>query len=161
MSTRSAQAASGEAVGQKYLTFNLADEEYALEIGKVYEIIRVSPITTVPRTPNYFRGIVNLRGKVIPVVDLRKKFAIVDSRKGSCIVVVQARNRKVGILVNHVSDVVDIPEQEIEDPTSINKEAQSGCIQGVNNTDGHIRLLLDIDKALAKNQVAEHPVPSS
>ena len=102
----------------KYLTFVLAEEEYGLEILKVREIIGAMDITSVPRTPDYVKGVINLRGKVIPVVDLRLKFdmAEIERTEETCIIVVNVGDVEMGIIVDKVSEVLDIAEEEIEDP---------------------------------------------
>ena len=103
----------------KYLTFFLAGEEYGLEILKVSEIIGLQPITRVPRMPEFVRGVINLRGKVIPITDLRMKFGMdAEDSEDSCIIVVQMRGIQTGIVVDRVSEVVAITEADIEDAPS-------------------------------------------
>ncbi len=96
--------------GGKYLTFSLGNEEYGIGILKVHEIIGMMPITRVPRTPPVIRGVINLRGKVIPIVDLRRKFELpaTDEGRATCIIVVQVKGIQTGLVVDSVSDVLDI-----------------------------------------------------
>ena len=107
---------SAASVGGKFLTFFLAGEEYGIEILKVHEIIGMMAITTVPRTPKFIRGVINLRGKVIPIVDLRLKFGMEsrDQTAETCIIVVNVEGLKIGIVVDQVSEVLNIDGSEIE-----------------------------------------------
>ena len=138
----------------KYLTFNLAEEEYGIGILKVREIIGVMAITTVPRTPDYMKGVINLRGKVIPVVDLRLKFGI--EAKGyterTCIIVVEitGNNQKIliGTLVDSVSEVLNIKASEIEDAPNFGGHLDTAYILGMAKTGGRVKVLLDIDRVL-------------
>jgi len=137
--------------GGKFLTFFLADEEYGLEILKVHEIIGMMVITPVPRTPEFIRGVINLRGKVIPIVDLRLKFGMeaIAQTDESCIIVVQAGGIEIGVVVDKVSEVLDIPAQDIEDPPSFGADVNTDYILGIGKSEGRVKLLLDIDKVLA------------
>ncbi len=140
----------------KYLTFFLGDEEYGVEILKVHEIIGSMPITRVPRTPEFIRGVVNLRGKIIPLVDLRRKFAMVDAADGStCIIVVQVTGIPIGIVVDRVSEVVTIGGTDIQDTPSFGTEVDTEYLLGVAKTEGRVRLLLDIDRVLTSDEVRE------
>ncbi len=138
----------------KYLTFNLAEEEYGIGILKVREIIGIMAITTVPRTPDYMKGVINLRGKVIPVVDLRLKFGI--EAKGyterTCIIVVEitGNNQKIqiGTLVDSVSEVLNIKASEIEDAPNFGGNLDTAYILGMAKTGGRVKVLLDIDQVL-------------
>ena len=138
----------------KYLTFNLAEEEYGIGILKVREIIGVMAITTVPRTPDYMKGVINLRGKVIPVVDLRLKFGL--EAKGyterTCIIVVEitGNNQKIliGTLVDSVSEVLNIKASEIEDTPNFGGHLDTAYILGMAKTGGRVKVLLDIDRVL-------------
>lgn len=144
----------------KYLTFYLDGEEYGLEILKVHEIIGIMPITRVPRTPQFILGVINLRGKVISIMDLRTRFGLepIGELVESCIIVVQVRNIQMGLYVDRVSEVLDIPEGDIEDPPSFNADVDSDYILGVAKTNGRVKLLLNIDRVLAQsiqNEAAE------
>ncbi len=150
------EVAAAEA-GGKFLTFFLAGEEYGLEILKVQEIIGMMPITPVPRTPSHIRGVVNLRGKVIPVVDLRLKFGMSfkEQNDETCIIVVQANEVQTGIVVDSVSEVLDIPPQAIEDAPSFGSSVNSDYILGIGKAEGKVKLLLDIDKVLTTEDAAD------
>jgi len=141
--------------GGKFLTFFLAGEEYGLEILKVQEIIGVMPITRVPRTPSFIRGVINLRGKVIPVVDLRLKFGMdgIDQTDETCIIVVRAQGIEMGIIVDKVSEVLDIAAADIDDTPSFGIEVDTDYILGIGKSAGRVRILLDIDKVLSAQEV--------
>ncbi|MEW5924863.1 MAG: chemotaxis protein CheW [Candidatus Zixiibacteriota bacterium] len=144
----------------KYLAFRLAQEEYGLEILKVREIIGLMGITKVPRTPNYIRGVINLRGKVIPVLDLRQKFGMEtrEDTQETCIIVVDIRTKdgtlQMGILVDAVSEVLDIKEGEIEETPSFGHEVNTDFILGIGKVKNEVKILLDIDKILTSNDLS-------
>jgi purine-binding chemotaxis protein CheW len=143
----------------KYLTFNLAGEEYGLGILKVKEIIGLMPITVVPQTPPYVKGVVNLRGKVIPVIDLRLKFSIAAAEytERTCIIVVEisAARRMIlmGILVDSVSEVLNIKAADIEETPSFGARLNTEYILGMAKAGGSIKILLDIDKILSSEEI--------
>ena len=141
-----------EAKGGKFLTFFLAGTEYGLEIQKVQELIVLLSITSVPRTPEHILGVINLRGRVIAVVDLRRQFGI-EARAQSqqaCIIVVKVQGLSVGVLVDQVSEILNIPADEINPAPSRNDHVDANCILGVGRTEGRDRLLLDIDRVLSE-----------
>lgn len=151
-----AQQATAEAskVAGKYLTFKLADEEYGLEILKVKEIFGLMNITRVPRTPDHIKGVINLRGKVIPVMDLRAKFMMeqTENTEETCIIVVEV-NRKdkavtMGIIVDSVSEVLDIPPEAIENAPSFGTSVETDFILGMGKVGDKVTILLDIIKIL-------------
>lgn len=153
--TESATATSTQSRAGKYLTFFLAGEEYGLEILKVSEIIGMQPITRVPRMPEFVRGVINLRGKVIPITDLRSKFSMEpDGCEDSCIIVVQMRGIQTGIVVDRVSEVVAIAESDIEDAPSFGAGIRTEFLLGIGKAGGRVKLLLDIDKVLASSELA-------
>ncbi len=138
----------------KYLTFKLASEEYGLEILKVQEIIGMMCITKVPKMPSFIRGIINLRGKLIPVINMREKFALdpmADTEK-TCIIVVQIAEKNssltIGILVDEVSEVLDIVQSNIEPPPSFGSNVDTNFILGIGKVGDKVEILLDIDKIL-------------
>jgi purine-binding chemotaxis protein CheW len=141
----------------KFLTFFLAAEEYGLEILKVQEIIGMMDITPVPRAPEHIRGVINLRGKVIPVVDLRLRFGMAGAERTAetCIIVVEANRIQTGIVVDQVSEVLDIPQENIEDAPAFGADVQTDYILGIGKAQGRVRLLLDIDKVLAGQEIVE------
>jgi len=149
----------GRQLDGKYLTFVLAEEEYGLEILKVREIIGMMDITTVPRTPGYVKGVINLRGKVIPVVDLRLKFGMAEAEHTdeTCIIVVHVEGIEMGIIVDRVSEVLDIRGEDIDDAPSFGSGVTTDFILGMGKADGRVTILLDISKVLKREEVAELP----
>ena len=142
----------------KYLTFTLADEEYGIGILKVKEIIGIMAITTVPQTPEYMKGVINLRGKVIPVVDLRLKFGMeaMDYTERTCIIVVEIEgdNRKIqmGIVVDAVSEVMNIKAGDIEDTPNFGSRLNTEYILGMAKIGGKVKILLDIGQVLSTEE---------
>jgi Chemotaxis signal transduction protein len=143
----------------KYLTFNLAAEEYGIEILKVQEIIGLMPLTKVPRTPHFIRGVINLRGKVIPIVDLRLKFGMEikeDTRRTSLIVVKIKRSGHhvtMGLIVDDVYEVVDIEAKDIEPTPEFGANIDTDFILGVGKINQKVVMLLDVDKVLSGGEV--------
>lgn len=140
----------------KYLTFSLAGEEYGLEILKVREIIGLMDITAVPRTPQFVRGVINLRGKVIPVIDLRAKFTMptAEITDETCIIVVCVGSVEMGILVDKVSEVLDVAASEIEDTPSFGVNINTDFILGMGKASSKVIILLDIDKVMTGAEIA-------
>lgn len=139
----------------KYLTFILNREEYGLEILKVREIIGLMDITPVPQTPSFIKGIINLRGKVIPVVDLRLKFNMPEAEytKETCTIVVNIDSRLMGIIVDTVSEVLDINARDIEPTPSLGSSIKTDFILGMGKIKGRVKILLDVDKVLTLEEL--------
>jgi purine-binding chemotaxis protein CheW len=135
----------------KYLTFVLAEEEYGIEILKVREIIGIMEITAIPRMPDYVEGVINLRGKVIPVVDLRSKFGMMKADRSSenCIIVVDIKCAVMGIIVDRVSEVLDIRSEDIEDAPKVGVSVDTDFILGMAKAKGCVKILLEIGRVLA------------
>ncbi|MDB5326773.1 MAG: chemotaxis protein [Phycisphaerales bacterium] len=161
MSTTKNDGATSMSVGAKggkYLTFVLGREEYGLEILKVREIFGVMEITAVPRMPPHVRGVINLRGQVIAVVDLRAKFAMAAAAQTeqTCIIVVEilrdGRKFNTGIIVDKVSEVLSIPSESIEDAPSFGEAVKTDFILGMGKIGHSVKILLDIDKVLSTNE---------
>jgi purine-binding chemotaxis protein CheW len=138
----------------KYLTFSLAGEEYGIGILKIREIIGMMPITAVPETPAYVKGVINLRGKVIPVIDLRLRFGMeeIGYTERTCIIVVEIRGAvgllPVGIVVDAVSEVLNIKVEDVEDTPSFGVRLNTEYILGMAKMGKGVKLLLDIDRVL-------------
>ncbi|HMA61199.1 MAG TPA: chemotaxis protein CheW [bacterium] len=143
----------------KYLTFKLGKEEYGLEIHKVIEIIGMQDITPVPRTPDYLRGVINLRGIIHPVVDLNKKFGMgmTEETNETCIIVViverNENQEQMGIIVDAVSEVEDIDGEAIEDTPSLGTDIDTEFIMGMAKTKGTVKILLDLQKVLSDQEL--------
>jgi len=150
----------------KYLTFSLAGEEYGIGILKVKEIIGLMPITTVPRTPGYVKGVINLRGKVIPVVDLRIKFGMEEMKymERTCIIVAEIANKssgmQIGIVVDSVSEVLNIRNADIEDTPAFGEKLDTSYILGMAKMNGGVKILLDINKVLGDEEITFSEKPS-
>ena len=144
----------------KYLTFALANEEYGLEILKVREIFGYMEITAVPQTPHYVLGVINLRGQVIPVIDLRTKFGMdtTEVTEQTCIIVVEITQGQqkfdTGIVVDHVSEVLDIPGENIESAPQFGSSVNTDFILGMGKIADTVKILLDIDKVLGGEDLA-------
>ncbi|MFZ7126899.1 MAG: chemotaxis protein CheW [Desulfobacterales bacterium] len=148
-----------EELAGKYLTFKLAHEDYGIAILKVKEIIGMMPITPVPKTPPYVKGVINLRGKVIPVTCLRLKFGMneTDYTDRTCIIVVEIEGQSgsvpVGIIVDSVSEVANIRGEVIQESPSFGSRVSTEFILGMANMDGNVKILLDIDRILTQEEV--------
>jgi purine-binding chemotaxis protein CheW len=150
----------------KYLTFSLEKEEYGIGILKVKEIIGMMPITSVPRTPEFIKGVINLRGKVIPVIDLRSKFEMesIPYTERTCIIVVEIDSEEatvlIGIVVDEVSEVLNISEEDIEETPAFGTKLNTDYILGMAKIEGGVKILLNIDKILSRVEISnlENPV---
>jgi purine-binding chemotaxis protein CheW len=144
----------------KYLTFTLANEEYGMGILKIKEIIGMIPITSVPQTPDYVKGVINLRGKVIPVVDLRSRFGMeeIDYTERTCIIVVEIQGESgmvmLGVVVDSVSEVLNIKGEEIETTPTFGARLNTEYILGMAKMEGGVKILLDIDRVLGTQEIA-------
>jgi purine-binding chemotaxis protein CheW len=143
----------------KYLTFSLSNEEYGIGILKIKEIIGMMPITSVPRTPKYVRGVINLRGKVIPVIDLRTRFCMQEKEYNdrTCIVVVEIESHGtemvIGIVVDSVSEVLNIRSEEIEETPEFGTTLNTEYILGMATMEGGVKILLDINAVLSSEEL--------
>jgi len=145
----------------KYLTFALHRECYGIDVLKVREIIRLANITAVPQLPAYVRGVINLRGRIIPVIDLRMRFGFPEaaSTELTCIVVVQAklpdnRSTQMGLIVDGVEEVINIAAAEIEDTPDFGAEITTSCLLGMAKIKDTVKALLDIDKVIGLEGIA-------
>jgi purine-binding chemotaxis protein CheW len=143
----------------KYLTFSLAAEEYGIGILKVKEIIGVMSITMVPQTPAYVKGVINLRGKVIPVVDLRRKFGMeeINYTDRTCIIVVEVKTDTgkvmTGIVVDSVSEVLNVKSADIEATPNFGATMKTDYILGMAKAGNGVKILLDIDKVISSQEM--------
>ena len=134
--------------------FRIGNETYGVRIGSVREIVRVPEITSVPSAPDLVEGVINLRGKIIPVMDLRKRFgsAAPQPDKKNRILVVELENKLVGLIVSSASEVLKIPPSEIESPGSVFAEGESNYVTGVGKLKGRLIILLDIARLLRQSE---------
>jgi purine-binding chemotaxis protein CheW len=144
----------------KYLSFHLGDEEYAVPVLKVMEIIGLQDITPVPQTPNYVRGVMNLRGKIVPVLDLRLKFHLpeIQYSQRTCIIVVQIASESgpvgVGLIVDAVSEVLQLTAGEIENAADLGLQIDLPYLLGIAKTKERVRMLVSIDELLSRQDVS-------
>lgn len=145
--------------GGKYMTFRLAEEEYGIEILKVQEIIQMQAITRIPRVADYVRGVINLRGNVIPIIELRKKFGIptCEDTMETCIIVVDIETADkpltLGIIIDAVKEVADIPSKSIEPPPLMGSTVDTSFIVGMGKIGNSVKILLDINKVLTTEEL--------
>jgi len=153
-------ADSAKSISGKYLTFLLGGDHYGVEIMKIKEIIGMIPITTLPGTPPYVKGIINLRGNVIPVIDLRAKFGLAgkNATERTCIVVTEISKGEGivlwGFIVDSVAEVINIPADDIDHAPSFGTAAGRENISGIAKRDKKILILLDIERVLAEKERA-------
>jgi len=144
----------------KYLTFTLTEEEYGIGILKIKEIIGMLPITSVPQTPDFVKGVINLRGKVIPVMDLRLRFGMmsIDYTERTCIIVVEIAGQTgtilVGIVVDAVSEVLNIKGDDIVKTPTFGTKLNTEYILGMAKMEGGVKILLDIDQVLSSDELS-------
>ena len=155
-----ATAAAGQHLGGKYLTFALGDESYAVDVRKVREIIRLTSITSVPQMPAFIRGVINLRGKIIPVIDLRVRFGLADAATTdkTCIVVVQIQTnahtrRETGLVVDNVEEVLNLSANEIEETPDFGSQVDTEYLLGMAKIKGSVKMLLDLDRVLGNEEL--------
>ena len=141
----------------KFLTFTVGKEDYGLEIYHVTEIIGIQKITEVPDMPDYVKGVINLRGKVIPIMDVRKRFKFeeraYDDR--TCIIVVNINETSLGLVVDTVKEVSDIPEKDIQPPPEIAEGNRQFFIRGLGKVEDEVKILLDAEKLLTKSDLSK------
>ena len=145
----------------KYLTFTLAEEDYGISIKKIREIIGMMPVTKVPRVDAFVKGVINLRGKVIPVIDLRLRFGMeeIEPTDRTCIVIVEVvasqGTVQMGIIVDSVSEVMNIQEDDVESPPDLSAGDRTRYILGMAKMEESVKILIDIDKVLSEDRVKE------
>jgi purine-binding chemotaxis protein CheW len=153
-------AAKADSRGGKYLIFHLGEEEFGIQVQKVREIMGVQDITKVPQTPPHVKGVINLRGKVIPVVDLRLKFTMpeMEYTQRTCIIVVQVAGTHsptlMGIVVDGVVEVLNVAGTDVEDTPSFGKEVEVPYVMGLAKLKGKVKILLDIDQVMTARELA-------
>jgi purine-binding chemotaxis protein CheW len=141
-------------LGGKYLTFQLGKEQFGLPILKVREINGLLDITALPQMPAFMKGVINLRGNVIPVIDLRLKFGLpeIERTEQTCIILVNV-GREIGIIVDSVSEVIDIPGTMIDPPPNLGQSLDSSFMLGMGKVGDTVKILLDIDRVLTGDEL--------
>lgn len=154
-----AAASQADARAGKYLTFQLANEEFGIRVLKVREIMGLQEITAVPQTPAHVKGVINLRGKVVPVIDLRLKFGVATAEytQRTCIIVTQVQGESgsvlMGIIVDGVSEVLNLTAAEIEDTPDFGEAVAGQYLLGMAKVKGKVKILLDIDRVLSNQDL--------
>lgn len=141
----------------RYLTFSLGNQIFGIEIRYVTEIIGIQPITEVPEMPDYVKGIINLRGKIIPVIDVRLKFRKepAEYNDRTCIIVIDIHEISIGLIVDNVAEVLTITEENIVPPPDYRTGFQNRYIKGIGKSDKEVKLLLDCDKLLKEEELED------
>lgn len=139
----------------KYLTFIIGNESYGIGIEFVTEIIGILPITEIPELPEYIRGIINLRGEIIPVMDIRLRFKkeLKEYNERTCIVVIDISDSSVGLIVDSVAEVINIPEEDIVPPPSLYEGFANRYIKGIGKVGNEVKLLLECEKLLSTEEL--------
>lgn len=139
----------------KFLTFNLGNESYGIEIKHVTEIIGIQPVTEVPELPEYIRGIINLRGKIIPVMDVRLRFKkpYREYNDRTCIIVIDIKDVAIGLIVDSVAEVLSILEHDIVESPQMNRDFNNRYIKRIGKVGNDVKLLLDCEKLLTENEL--------
>lgn len=139
----------------RFLTFHVGNEDYGIDIKYVTEIIGIQKITEVPDLPVFLKGVINLRGKVIPVMDIRRRFNLAsrDYDDRTCIIVVNIDELDMGLLVDTVSEVIDIPETQIEPPPNTGSGSKSRYIKGLGKVENEVKILIDVNKLLFEEEL--------
>ena len=134
----------------KFLTFNIGAEQYGINIENVIELIEMIKITPIPETNQYIKGVINLRGKVIPVMSVRARFELPDREYDAktCIIVVQVNQLEIGLIVDSVSEVVEIPAEEIEPPPPVDKNSSKKFVMGMGKIEDQVTILLNLGNML-------------
>lgn len=129
----------------KFLTFGIGDEAYGINLLEVVEIIRMMPITPIPQTHHFIKGIINLRGKIIPIMDVRLRFGIKekDYEERTCIIVVSVEGASMGLIVDHVSEVLEIPENRMENVSGVSASEAQRFVKMVGKMDSGVKIILD------------------
>ncbi|MHB9036711.1 MAG: chemotaxis protein CheW [Armatimonadota bacterium] len=140
---------------EQLVVFDLAHEYYGADIGAVNTIIRMQDITKIPRSPEFVEGVINLRGTIIPVIDLRKRFGlpVSEATKSSRIVVVEAAGQMIGMVVDAVAETLRLPSDAIEPPSPIVATVDSAYVRGVGKQDSRLVILLDLEKVLTMKEI--------
>jgi purine-binding chemotaxis protein CheW len=153
---RATDSMASAADNGQFLTFTLQNEEYGIEILKVQEIKGFSKITPIPNAPSFVRGVMNLRGTVVPIIDLRARFAMTEKEydQFTCIIVVNVGTRVVGLVVDTVSDVLNIPNDSIAEPPELASVGDSSCITGMGKLGERIVMLLDTARLVGVEELS-------
>ncbi|MBF0551582.1 MAG: chemotaxis protein CheW [Deltaproteobacteria bacterium] len=155
---------AGITTTSQYLTFRLGDEKFALDISQVREVLDFTIITKVPRTPEFMRGVINLRGGVVPVIDLRLKFGMskIEKTVNTCIIIVEVNIKDeataLGVLADSVEEVIDLEPDQIDPPPKIGTRLKTEFIKGMGKRDSEFIIILDIDRVFSMEELTTTPI---
>jgi purine-binding chemotaxis protein CheW len=141
----------------RYLTFSIGDESYGIEVRYVTEIVGIQKITEIPELPEYVKGIINLRGKIIPVMDVRLRFRKEprEYNDRTCVIVIDIRDLSIGLIVDTVSEVITIPEEDIVEPPQMNKGINNRYIKKIGKVGNDVKLLIDCEMLLSEDEFTD------
>jgi len=141
----------------RYLTFSLGKESYGIDVKYVIEIIGIQSITEIPEMPDYIKGIINLRGKIIPVMDVRLRFKKEPKEYNdrTCIVIVDIKGISIGLIVDSVSEVITIPEEDVVDPPSVKKNGNNKYLKKIGKVKNDVKLLIDCEELLSDDELED------
>lgn len=148
------EEATEDTMRGRFLTFGVGQEVFGIEIRAVKEIIGIQPINTLPEVPEYIRGIINLRGRIIPVIDMRLKLKkeAAEYTDRTCIIVIETQWISAGLIVDQVEEVLSIDEENISPPPELGKDISSRYVNGIGRVDGQVKLLLDCEKLFSSKE---------
>ncbi len=151
----SAESIEEESVNQLFLTFNLGDEKYAIDILYIKEITGMQEITKVPNMPSFAKGVINLRGLVIPVIDMRTRFQMTSKEYDdrTCAIVVDFNDSRIGLIVDAVDEVIDIPEENVSLPNAVSSSPAGEFVKGLGRAKDSVIIILDVEKLLGKQEL--------
>jgi purine-binding chemotaxis protein CheW len=141
----------------KYVTFQIGTEEYGITIDFVKEIVGIQKITTVPDMPSYIKGIINLRGEVIPIIDVRLRFRYeeIPYNDRTCIIIINIAESVIGLIVDEVSEVMDIPAENVAPPPKASAKSKNKFIKGIGKVGDTIKILLDVEKIFSEEEMSD------
>lgn len=144
-----------DAQKDKYITFLLGNEEYAIEIRYVNEIVGLQKITELPDMPVFIRGVINLRGRVYPIIDMRMRFSMQNKEYNArtCIIIVNFEDTNIGLIVDEVKEVIDIPEEQVDPPPKTGRQYASRFIQGTGKVGDTVKIILNVAKILSDEEL--------
>jgi purine-binding chemotaxis protein CheW len=147
----------GQQEDNKYVTFRIGTEEYGIEIDFVKEIVGIQKVTNVPDMPQYIKGVINLRGEVIPIIDVRIRFRYeeIPYNDRTCIIIIHIGDAVIGLIVDEVSEVMDIPKKNIAPPPKASAKSKNRFIKGIGKIDDNIKILLDVEKIFSDEEMAD------
>lgn len=137
---------------QKYAVFKIGEEDFGVEINRVVEILSTQKVHSIPDLPDFLSGVIAVRGQIIPLLDLRKRFGIISSSKKELIIVIKYDNEKIGVLVDHVKEITSLGKDEITSPPAIFKGLKRKYLAGIGKKDDRVIIILNVDDLLTSEE---------